>query len=120
MAADPDAEEVAENAYVRTYGPARWADLPEETRRLRRAEGAAFQVDLGTGWATGFAFERAPVPTVVACGARSVAFFVDACRRLAAALPAVYVEIPGARHGAHMSHPDEFAALVRTTVSRRR
>ena len=116
-AADPDAEAVGESAYLRTYGPTRWAELPEETRRRRRAEGAAFQVDLGTGWATGAAFARAPVPTVVACGERSAPFFVDACRRLAADLPADYVEIAGARHGAHVSHPDQFAALIRTTVA---
>jgi pimeloyl-ACP methyl ester carboxylesterase len=117
IGSDPDAEAVAETAYLRIYGGDRWAALPHEARRARRAEGAAYQVDLATGWQTDFAFARATVPTIVACGERSVPFFVDACRRLAADLPGVYVEIAGARHSAHVSHPDEFAALVRTTVA---
>jgi pimeloyl-ACP methyl ester carboxylesterase len=117
IGSDPDPEAVAETAYLRIYGEDRWATLAQEVRRARRAEGAAYQVDLGTGWQTEFAFARATVPTVVACAERSVAFFVDACRRLAADLPGVYVEIPGARHSAHVSHPDQFAALVRTTVA---
>jgi len=29
---------------------------------------------------------------------------------------AVVVEIPGAAHGAQLTHPDAFAELVRTTV----
>ena len=54
-----------------------------------------------------------PVPTVVAAGSLSVPHHREVARRLADLLPrGRFVEIPDARHAAHVSHPREFAHLV--------
>ena len=114
--AGSDPLQVGEDSFKRTFGEDSWDALADGDRRRRREEGRAYQSDLATGWETQFAFEDPKVPCVLGCGERSVAFFVDATRQLAADLGATYVEIARARHGAHITHPDEFASFVRTTV----
>ncbi|WP_406301638.1 alpha/beta hydrolase [Streptomyces sp. NBC_00885] len=52
-------------------------------------------------------------PTVVAAGSLSVPHHREVARRLADLLPyGQFVEIQDARHGAHVSHPQEFAHLI--------
>lgn len=116
IAADTDPEGLGETSYRRVLGDAKWDALPEEDKRRRRAEGLAYQTDLGTGWETEYAFERATVPTVLGCGERSLAFFVDATRALAETMPATYVEIATAKHAAHITHPADYVAFVHATV----
>jgi pimeloyl-ACP methyl ester carboxylesterase len=56
---------------------------------------------------------RVSVPVVVGRGERSEPHQRQGAAWLASVLPqARLVEIPGARHGAHLSHPDAFARLV--------
>ena len=114
---DPDSDAIGETSFRRSWGDAKWEALSDEERDRRRAEGASFQADLASGWDTQFALQRAVVPTLMGCGERSPGFFVRATRQLAEDLPAEYVEIAGGRHGVHITHPDQFADLVRRTVA---
>jgi pimeloyl-ACP methyl ester carboxylesterase len=59
-------------------------------------------------------------PTVVAAGSQSVPHHREVARRLADLLPhGQFVEIQDARHGAHVSHPQEFAHLIDRLEQRR-
>jgi pimeloyl-ACP methyl ester carboxylesterase len=59
------------------------------------------------------------VPVVAGSGAVSEPRHRDSAARLAATVPdGELVVIDGAGHGAHMSHPREFADFVRTVVDR--
>jgi pimeloyl-ACP methyl ester carboxylesterase len=123
MAAGAEGPAVAAEGFMRRMiGDERWEALPERTKADRRAEGVALlaeMVDIVT---------RAPydpadvdVPVVVGRGTRGAAHHAESTRRLAALLPdAEWFEIDGAAHPAHMTHPAEFAELVRRTVARAR
>jgi pimeloyl-ACP methyl ester carboxylesterase len=59
------------------------------------------------------------VPIVVGHGSQSLPHHQRAAVELAAKAPdAELVVIEGADHGAHFSHPDEFADLVRRAITR--
>ena len=116
IAADTDPDGLGESSYRRVLGDARWDALPEADKALRRAEGLAYQTDLGTGWQTEYAFHEPPVPVVLGCGERSQEFFVAATRALASRMPAGYYEIAAAKHAAHITHPHEYVGFVHTTI----
>jgi pimeloyl-ACP methyl ester carboxylesterase len=104
----------------RMIGDERWDALPERTKAARRAEGVAFTAEMAD------IRSRAPydpaavaVPVVVARGTLGAAHHAAAVDRLALLLPdAERFEIDGAAHPAHMTHPEQFAALVRRAVAR--
>lgn len=115
-----DAAGAAEAFMRRMIGDRRWERLPERTKDARRREGAALLVDLA-GLRAGRPFEPADVgvPVVVGVGSESRPHQVEAAPRLVASLPdAELVVIDGAAHGAHLSHPREFAGLVRRALAR--
>lgn len=98
-----------------------WARLPERTRAERRADGPALAADLRAlrDGPAPFAPAAVRVPVVVGAGTESPEHLRQAARRLAEELPdAELVEIPGAGHGAHISHPAPFAAFARRALGR--
>jgi pimeloyl-ACP methyl ester carboxylesterase len=62
-----------------------------------------------------------PVPVVAGRGTRSGPHLQRAAEELAAAVPdGELVVIEGADHGAHLTHPAEFAAFARRAVDKAR
>jgi pimeloyl-ACP methyl ester carboxylesterase len=115
-----DPEGAAEWFIRRVVGDAAWEQLPERTRVARRAEGAALMADLAAiQHDAPFDPVALPMPLVVGRGERSLPHHSQSAMALADAVAgAELFEISGAAHGAHVSHPEEFAAFVRRTVER--
>lgn len=112
-------EAAAESFFRHLVGEDTWNGLPERTRAARRAEGTALLTDLESVRAAPFDLGTIAVPVVVGRGSRSKPHHVEAAVRLAQALPdAELMVIDGAAHGAHASHPAEFASFVRRAVVR--
>ena len=89
-------------------------------RADRLAEGPALVAELRSirGERPPFDVAALSVPAVFGCGQRSVQRHRAAAAALHAAVPgSQLIEIAGASHGAHLTHPDAFADLVRATVS---
>lgn len=117
---DFDPAQEAERFFRRMVGDAAWERLGDQERASRRADGPALVADLrGIRMQTPFDVTAVTVPTVVACGGPSsrphhrqtVAWLAE---HVSAITP---IEIGEAGHGAHLSHPDAFAALVRQAVA---
>lgn len=120
-AAEQGGPEAAAEAFYRLMvGDSTWERLRERDRLERRAEGSQLVAEL-------LDLRRHPgapdpdavdVPVVVGAGARSDAAWRRSAEELARRLPlGELFEIPGASHGAHLSHPDEFARYVNRCVS---
>ncbi len=116
-----ESPEAAVEAFLRRMlGDERWEALPERTKAERRAEGVAFVAEMAD------VRSRAPyeppevaVPVVMARGTLGLAHHAESVDRLAELLPdAERVEVEGAAHMAHMTHPEQFAGLVRQAVAR--
>lgn len=118
-AGDPDDE--VEQFTRRMVGDAAWERLPEAMRAARRADAPALSADLRSlrGPAP-FDVTRLAVPVVFARGGpRSRPHHRQAVGWAAAHVPgAALVELGGAGHGAHLTHPDAFAGLVRAVAAR--
>jgi pimeloyl-ACP methyl ester carboxylesterase len=109
----------------RMIGDEAWEMLPLRAKEDRRGEGEALLNDMrslrrdpasGEGPLDPAAVK---VPVVVGHGSRSRAHQVDNAKRLHGLLPdAELVVIDGAAHGAHASHPEAFADLVRRALAR--
>ncbi|MGH9102168.1 MAG: alpha/beta fold hydrolase, partial [Acidimicrobiales bacterium] len=112
---------VAVEAFLRRLlGESRWAQLPERTRAARRAEGPALAADMACLESETMPFELSDVavPVIVGMGTDSTDYHRQACRELVAALPrGELVEVAGAGHGAHRSHPSALAQLVERAVA---
>ena len=110
-----DPGEEAERFFSRMVSPAAWARLTEEGRASRRADGPALVADLRSlrGEGPPFDVTALGVPVGVRHGRADVGAAPPPQRRSGWAptspVPVVY-EIEGAQHGAHLSHPDHFAA----------
>jgi pimeloyl-ACP methyl ester carboxylesterase len=118
-AGDP-ADEV-ERFFRRMVGDAAWGRLPEAMRAERRADGPALAADLaGVRGAAPFDVTALAVPAVFGRGGlQSGAHHRDTVAWLAEHVPgAQLMEIEGAGHGAHLTHPDAFAGFVRAAVHR--
>jgi pimeloyl-ACP methyl ester carboxylesterase len=117
-AADPG--DAAEGFLRRMVGDARWESLPDKTRQLRRAEGAALVTEMTTIRQPPPPFELddlSSFPLVLGHGSASLPHHQEAVRYQAAHVPSAELfVIEGGRHGSHASHPDEFAAFVRQVV----
>jgi pimeloyl-ACP methyl ester carboxylesterase len=114
---DPGDE--AEAFFRRMVGDAAWDRLPADVRARRRAEGPALVADLlAMHGEAPFDVTALTVPVVFGRGGpASSAHHRDTVGWLASHVPgAMLVEIEGAGHGAHLSHPDGFARLVRVAV----
>ncbi|HEV7887790.1 MAG TPA: alpha/beta hydrolase [Acidimicrobiales bacterium] len=107
----------------RMLGNEGWEMLPLRAKEDRRGEGPALLSDMRSLRGDPAPLDPAlvTVPVVVGYGSRSRAHHIANTERLARLLPDAEVYgIEGASHGAHSSHPEEFAAFVRHAVARAR
>ncbi len=105
----------AERFFRRVVSDASWERLSERQRDSRRADGPALLADLTTlSGPRPFDPSDLAIPVVYAFGgAGDVAHYRALARALEDANPLVRaVEVAGAVHGAHLSSPDELAAVV--------
>ncbi|QGG95338.1 alpha/beta fold hydrolase [Actinomarinicola tropica] len=112
-----DAATAAERFMRRMIGDARWERLPARSRATRRAEGPALVADMTTIRSPAYDDAAIRCPVVAGAGsgsgdhhARASEELVDQVRH------GELVVVEGARHGAHLTHPDEFASFVRRAV----
>jgi pimeloyl-ACP methyl ester carboxylesterase len=118
LADDPALE--AERFFRRMVSDTAWERLGEKGRAGRRADGPALVAELlSVRGAAPFDVTALQVPALFGRGGSSTAaHHRDTVGWLAAHVPgAELFEIAGATHGAHLSHPDAFAAMVRRAVA---
>jgi pimeloyl-ACP methyl ester carboxylesterase len=117
---ETDDAEAAERFMRGILGDAVWERLPSSTRTARRAEGHALVAELAALRAAApYDPDRVRVPVVTGYGSRSKPYHQEAARRLAEEVPdGEVVVVADAGHGAHTSHPEQFAAFVRRVVER--
>jgi len=116
---DPGA--VAEVFFRRMVGDSSWDRLSEETKAARRADGAALAAEIAAirSFDPPFDVTALTVPAVFGRGSASLPHHRDSVAWLAEHVPgADLVEIEGAGHGAHLTHPDAFAGFVRAAITR--
>jgi pimeloyl-ACP methyl ester carboxylesterase len=116
-----DPGEVAERFFRRMVGDAAWERLPEETKSARRADGSALAAELAAIRTSEAPFDiaRLSVPAVFGRGSASLPHHRDAVAWLVEHVPgSELVEIEGAGHGAHLTHPEAFARFVRAAIGR--
>ncbi len=115
---DPAVE--AERFFRRVVGEAAWERLPDSSRLDRRADGPALVADLRSiNSGPPFDPTALTLPLLVGVSGRVQARPEAAVDWLVGHVPgAGRYEIPGATHGAHLSHPDAFAGFVRAVVLR--
>lgn len=97
-----------------------WERLPEATRAARRAEGPALIAELTAIRSLSsppFHEDGLVGRVVVGCGGLADAHHRLAAEQLAESLRTTVRRIDGAGHGGHLSHPAEFAQLVRDAVA---
>lgn len=111
-----DPAEAAEAFMRRMVGDALWERLPARTRAARRAEGPALVTEMAALRSDVPPFDprRLRVPVVVARGMTTAEHHRRGAAELAELVPtARLVDLDGAGHGAHLTHPDAVAALIR-------
>jgi pimeloyl-ACP methyl ester carboxylesterase len=118
---DGDPGDAAEAFMRRVLGDARWARLPARVRAERRAEGPTLLAELRTVHHPApapYRPELLTVPVVAAFGSETQPQHRRAAEDLARRAPdGVLERIEGADHGAHLTHPQAFAGLVRSCLS---
>ncbi len=113
-------EAAAEHFYRLMVGDASWERLRAGDRTQRRSEGPALLAELTDLRRRDRALEPRAVrrPVTVGVGGRSGDRLRAAALLLQQRLPDGHLsELVTAGHGAHLTHPDEFAGLVRTTAA---
>jgi pimeloyl-ACP methyl ester carboxylesterase len=111
---DDPAGDTMESFLRRMIGDERWEALPLSVRATRRAEGPALLADLAAARAAGtLPLGDVGVPVVLGLGGATA----ERHRRAIAELATVFgevevVEVPGADHGAHLTHPAAVADAV--------
>ncbi len=118
MTEDPG--DFAQGFFDRVAGAGSWAKLTEKGREARRADGPALVAELAAIRADHplVDLELIQVPTFAGRGSGSLAHHRRAAEVVAATVPgAQLIEIEGAAHGAHLTHPDAFSRLVRSVVA---
>lgn len=115
-----DPEEAAERFIRGILGDRVWERLPGRTRTERRAEGHALMAELASmRMAPPYDARQVPVPVLAGYGTESKPYHQEAARQLAEESPqGELMVIEGSGHGAHTSHPDQFAAFVRRATVR--
>jgi len=111
----------AERFFRRMVGDAAWDRLPDDAKDDRRADGPALAAELNAIRVTEAPFDVAAmrVPVVYGMGGDAMIRRRDAVRWLVEHTPdSEEAIIPGADHGAHLTHPDAFAALARSALTR--
>jgi pimeloyl-ACP methyl ester carboxylesterase len=113
VATSNDPAEDIEAMYRSLLGDRAWHQLPPGMQAQRRAEGAAFQVDMASELNAPFNFEDVLVPALVGCGTATSVEHREGARWLVERLPNARLHVsPGAGHFAPRSHPMEFAAFT--------
>lgn len=113
-------EAAAEHFYRLMVGEHTWSRLRERDRVARRAEGPALLAELADLCRRERALDPAAVaqPVLVGAGGLSSERMRTGARLLLERLSAgTFDEIPNAGHGAHLTHPDEFARYVHDAVA---
>ena len=122
LAAAEDPGEEAERFFSRMISPSAWARLTDEGRASRRADGPALVADFRSLRVEGAPFDvtALSMPSVFGMGGpASRPHHRRTVEWLGANVPGgVVYEIEGAQHGAHLSHPDHFAAMTRLVIER--
>jgi pimeloyl-ACP methyl ester carboxylesterase len=116
LSLDPTVE--AESFFRRMVGDSAWDRLGDEQRAERLADGPALICDLRTLRADR-PFEPAAItmPVVLGLGSQTADRHTESVQALLAAIPnSRLVEFDDIGHGAHLSSPDRFAALVRDAL----
>ncbi len=116
-----EAAATAERFFRRMVGDEAWERLPEAAREERRADGPALEAELAA-----IRLDEAPfdvsgmsVPSVFARGENSAPRHRQSVAWCVEHTPgSELVEVNGAGHGAHLTHPDAFAAMVRRLLVR--
>jgi pimeloyl-ACP methyl ester carboxylesterase len=98
-------------------GDQRWEALPERTKDMLRAEGAAFRADMAAELTAPYAFADIKSPTVIGYGTATSSGHAEGARRLAALIGADLYEVPGADHFAPLTSPPAWARLVRKAIA---
>ena len=117
----PDDPDVAVETFFRAQvGDAGWDRLEAAARADRLADGPALVTELASlNGEAPFDVNALAVPAVFGNGGMSQPFHKATVAWLADQIPgAERVEIEGAAHGAHLSHPDAFAGFVRAVIAR--
>ena len=120
---DQDAAAAAERFFRRMVGDSAWDRLSEPAKAERRADGPALEAELADIRRSEAPFDvtALAVPATFGRGGLSADRHRKTVAWLAEHTPgAELVEIAGASHGAHLTHPDAFAALVRSALARSR
>jgi len=115
---DPDS---AVEAFFRgRVGDAAWDRLEPAARADRLADGPALVAELASlNGDAPFDVTELAVPTVFGGGGASDQFHKETVAWLADHVAgAERIEIPGAGHGAHLTHPEAFAGFVRAAIAR--
>jgi pimeloyl-ACP methyl ester carboxylesterase len=111
----------AERFFRRMVSDRAWDRLTEEEKADRRGDGVALAAELGAIRLAEAPFDVGAlrIPVIYGRGEESLPHHRRAVAWLVEHTPgAELFEIPGARHGAHLTHPDAFAAMVRRAVAR--
>lgn len=105
---------VAERFLRRMISDATWEILPERTKALRRAEGAAFILELGQLVDEAVRFDLDAIRTDVVAGisSRPSSHHQLGLARLATATCATTYCVRNSRHGAHLTSPDALAEVL--------
>jgi pimeloyl-ACP methyl ester carboxylesterase len=107
-----------EAMYRQLLGEDAWNRQSTETRARRRAEGAAFQVDMASELEAPFDFRDVVVPTIVGYGTETAAEHAYGARWLAEKLPAARTRLTeGTGHFAPRTHPRAYADFVLAVLS---
>ena len=120
-AAPVDPAAAAERFFRRMVGDAAWDRLSESAKDERRADGPALEAELSAIRIVEAPFDVTSlrIPATFGRGERSAPRHRDTVAWLAEHVPGgEMVEIAGASHGAHLTHPDAFASMVRSAVVR--
>jgi pimeloyl-ACP methyl ester carboxylesterase len=118
MAEDPGVE--AEHFFSRMVSGSAWERLSEDGKATRRADGPALVADMiSMRGPAPFDVMALAVPAVFGMGGLGAPHHRRGVSWLGGNVPgASAYEIEGAHHGAHLSHPDHFAAFVRLVLSK--
>jgi pimeloyl-ACP methyl ester carboxylesterase len=117
---DGGAHDAAEQFLRRMIGDDGWDRLPRGMRAERRAEGPTLIAEIRSlrpPFPVPFEASEITVPVLAAHGSQTRLHHKRATEELAHTAPrGELAVIEGAGHGAHLSHPEAFAALVRRAL----